>query len=355
MSSYSPGGSSAQQWIYITQFSTFVCATLAITFVAEPIKLMTFLGWETAVLIAASISMVLSLLGIYAAYTSRSGRTTSFFFWNWFGVFSFYQTFALLYLSLHTIVSQPLAFTELKHHWTIVAWRFPQFNNLNQTDAIVEAEEYYNHTVTVIGVLSVLLFLLSVIAVGCIGRTINVKVLYANLLSMSSVLAALCGSVLVGFGVLQLQHQEFYGVRAYMPVQIFTNAFLFLGIAACGIKTIRAKSDTLRCSWCFYFWWIVMSFLSVAVCGIASWLYLENQFLEMEQTNTKVVHTSNTASGLPNVEWSITDFKKILNSHFSQIFALLTFLGLTLCSILTMSIYVRMHENKTGYRAMRIQ
>ena len=161
--------------------------------------------------------------------------------------------------------------------------------------------------------------------------------------------------VLVGFGVLQLQHQEFYGVRAYMPVQIFTNAFLFLGIAACGIKTIRAKSDTLRCSWCFYFWWIVMSFLSVAVCGIASWLYLENQFLEMEQTNTKVVHTSNTASGLPNVEWSITDFKKILNSHFSQIFALLTFLGLTLCSILTMSIYVRMHENKTGYRAMRIQ
>ena len=84
-------------------------------------------------------------------------------------------------------------------------------------------------------------------------------------------------------------------------------------------------------------------------------MYLENQFLKMEQTDKKIIHASNSASGLPNVEWTVEDFKEILNAHFSQIFSLLIFLGLTLMTILSMSIFVRMHENKTGYRAMRIQ
>ena len=265
MSGYDPSGSSAQQWIYITSFSTLMLASISIGYVAVPVQLMTFLGWEVSVCVASSVSILLSLIGIYAAYASRSGRTTSFYYWNWFGIYSFYQLFALLYLCLHTILSQPLAFTELKKHWTIVSWRFPQFNDLNQTDAIIEAEEYYSRTVTAVAVLSVLLLLCNAIAVGCVGKTINVKVLYANMLSMSSVLAAICGSVLVGFGVLQLQHQGFYGVRAYIPFQLFLNAFFFLGIAAFGMKTIKAQANTLRCSWCLYFWWLIMSFLSVRV------------------------------------------------------------------------------------------
>ena len=354
MSGYDPSGTSAQQWIYITSFSSLIAASFAIVFVAEPIKNMTFLGWETGVCMTSSISILLSLNGIYAAYASRSGRTTSFYYWHWYGIFSFYQLFALLYLSLHTIISQPLAFTEIKKHWTLVSWRFPQFQHLNQSEAIIEAQDYYNHTVTIVGVLSVLLLLLKFVAVSCVGRTINSRVLYSNLLSISSVLAAICGTILVVFGTLQQQHEEYYGLRAHIPMQLLINAFFFLGIAAFGIKTIKAKSD-LRCSWCLYFWWLIMSLLSILCCGIGSWMYLENQFLEMEQTNVKIVKTSNTASKLPNVEWSVDDFKIILNAHFSQIFALLVFLGLTICTILTMSIYVRIHENKTGYRAMRIQ
>jgi hypothetical protein len=116
MSGYDPSGTSAQQWIYITSFSSLIAASFAIVFVAEPIKNMTFLGWETGVCMTSSISILLSLIGIYAAYASRSGRTTSFYYWHWYGIFSFYQLFALLYLSLHTIISQPLAFTEIKKH-----------------------------------------------------------------------------------------------------------------------------------------------------------------------------------------------------------------------------------------------
>ena len=355
MSSYDPTGSTAQQWVLFNSLSTILIAGIALGYVIEPVELMSFLGWETAVFVSASISIFLAAIGLYSTYVTRSGRSSSFYCWNRFGIMSLYQMFVLLYLCLHTIIAQPLAFYELKKHWNIVSWRFPAYKDMNETQAIVEAESYYHHTVTVIGVLAVLLFILNVITVGCVMRTINTKVLYAHIMSVTSVLAAIVGSVLVGFGTLVLHHTEFYGDRAQVPLQIFLNSFFFLGIAGFGMRTIRAKSKDLRCSWCLYLWWVILSLFVVVGCGIGSTMFLEHQFAEIDATDMDVVHKSTNTAGLQISDWTKNDFKQVLNGHFSQIFALLTFLGLTLIVIVSSYIYVRSHENKTGYRQMRVQ
>ena len=355
MSSYDPSGSTAQQWVLFSSMATIIVAGVALGYVVEPVQLMSFLGWETAVCVTAGFSILLAIVGIYSACVSRSGRSSSFYCWNRFGVALLYQLFALLYLCLHTIISQPLGFYELKKHWSIVSWRFPAFANLNETQAIMQAETYYNYTVTVVGVLAVLLLVLNMISVGCVVRTMNSKVLFAYIMPLTSVLAAMIGSVLVGFGVLVLRHTEFYGDRAQVPLQIFLNACFFLGIAAFGMRAIRAKPKDLRCSWCLYFWWAIISLLLVIGCAIGSILFLENQFAEIDAADMNAVRKASGSAGLASNDWTKDDYKQVLNGHFSQIFAMLTFLGLTLIVILTSSVCVRAHENKNGYRSMRVQ
>lgn len=355
MSAYDPSGSSAQSWVMGASAATLITAGVGTAYVIEPVRLMSFLGWETAVFMCTLFSIFLSLFGLCSSVMSRSGKSSSFYWWNKFGILSLYHVYAVLYLCLHTMIAQPLAFYELKKHWVITSWRFPQFKHLNQTQAIESAEEYYNSTVTIITILAVLLLLLHIITVTCVVRTVNKKVLYSQLLSITNVLAAMIGIVLVGFGVLQMKHSEFYGVRAQVPLQIFLNAVFFLGIACFGVRAIRANAKTLRCTWCVYFWWVILAFSTVIGCAIASTMFLEKQFTEIDETDMDVVHKASSKAGLPAVEWTKNDFKQVLNAHFSQIFALLIFLGMTIITILISSGYVRSFENKSGYRQMRVQ
>jgi hypothetical protein len=314
-------------WIVVLETACLAVAGVGMWYVYEPLLLMSFLGWETGVFACCCASAVWALLGIYSsmscggdAQRSSSGRC-----FKRFGVLSFYHCFALLFLSLHTFIAQPLSWYEMEKHWGIVSWRFPQFQHLNETDAVLQAGEYYQDTIMAVGTLSVVLLVLTVVAVGYAMRAVSQIVLVAYAMKITSILAAVIGLVLVGVGTLEFRRQEFYGPAARVPLLVFLNAVLWLGVSVIGAYT-HSWSMELRKAWCVYFWWLILV-LAGAVGCMAMWIsYMHHEFEMIDETSDKDMRQANMNSGFDVDQWTREDYKLVLKSHFSPLFSLLTFL-----------------------------
>lgn len=297
-------------------------------YIYEPLLLMSFLGWEAGVFACCCASVAWALLGIYSSMSCGAGgqQPSSGRCFKRFGVLSFYHCFALLFLSLHTFIAQPLSWYEMEKHWSIVSWRFPQFQHLNETDAVLQAGEYYQDTVMAVGTLSVALLVLTVVAVGCAIRAVSKIVLVAYAMKVTNLLAAGIGLVLVGVGALEFRRQEFYGPAARVPLLVFLNAVLWLGVCMVGTH-VHSCSNGSRKAWCVYFWWLILVLMGAIGC-MGMWLsYMHHEFAMIDGTSDKDMRQANMNSGFDIHQWTREDYKLVLKSHFSPLFSLLIFLS----------------------------
>ena len=347
MSSHDPSGTSAQAWIIALSLCTAIVASTGLVYVWAPLSLMSFLGWETAVFMCCTLSLMLAVVGTYGAIGSRLGRSSSTWCFHRFGIVSFYHAFTLFYLTLHTFIAQPLAWYEMKHHWDIVSWRFPAFQEMNETEALLRASDYYTSTVGTVGILSALLLVLTALSVGCTARTVNWKLVLANALSIANVLSAVVCCVLVGLGIFELHRQEFYGFQAQVPLQVFLNAFFWLGTTALGTYTTCSRGT--RVSWCVYFWWLVATLIVVVACAAASIGYMQHQFRTIDEYPDEKLKQANMDAGLTVNAWTREDYKLVLVAHFSPLFTMFAFLAVSIAVVFTVSCYA-MHR---GPRAAR--
>ena len=333
-------GTRSETWVLLIEIACLITASIGMGQVWAPLKLMSFLGWEMGVFLCCLASFLCALVGIYS--TSHSccdkgegdyqGSSVCF---RRFGVMSFYHCFALLFLILHTFIAQPYSWYEMEKHWDIVSWRFPEFQHLNETDAVIQAGQYYRDTITSLGVKSIILLVLTAGAVVCTIKSVSKIVIVSFSLQITSFLAAIIGLVLVGIGSVEFRRQDFYGLQAYVPLQMFVNSFLWLGVAVIG-GCARRWFASDRKGWCVYFWWLIVTLAGACACMALCISYVNHEYEMIDGTSDKEIRQANMNAGFSVQKWSRKDYKMVLTSHFSPVLVVLIFLMCSsICFILS--------------------
>ena len=329
----------SETWVLFLEIACLLTACIGMWQVWTPLTLMSFLGWEMGVFLCCATSFVISLVGIHSTSRNCYDKVESFrgtgVCFRRFGVMSFYQCFALLFLILHTFIAQPYSWYEMEKHWDIVSWRFPQYQHMNETVALIQAGQYYRDTIASAGNTSVALLVFTLGAVACTIKSVNKIVVVSYSLQITSFLAAIIGLILVGIGSIEFRRQEFYGQQAHVPLQLFLNSFLWLGIAVMG-GCARSWFSSDRKSWCVYFWWLIVTLAGACACMALSVSYINHEYTMIDGTSDREIRQANMNAGFSVQKWSREDYKMVLTSHFSPVFAVLIFLMCSsICFFLT--------------------
>ena len=329
---------SASASIWLIGIVIIVLTSISMSILGPTLPMHTFLGWERVVFWLSANLIGFSLFGCLANSCSkaRAGDSTMVPMWWYFSAGILFSAL-LLYTSMQTSFVQSGTWTELKHNWEVVRYRFPEYERMNKTMAILGAGRYYRSTVSGVGVILWFLFLLVATTTFCAGRILKWRQVSKYLLHISSVVGMVISAVLAGYAISIAGKPDQFALSARLPLKIgVVSAFLFVS-SLTGLMSAIHK-ETPRYFVCNF---VMLALTLLVLIGflISSFLYAEAVVREFDSVPDLDLQNATARAGITNMEWTKEDFKSVIRTHFASIGVFATFITIVVVAIFNVSMY----------------